>query len=41
MPAPIEFYFDLQALTELFDGNARHGKVQMMYRTRMHYAAIN
>lgn len=31
----------LQALNALFDAHVKDGKVQMMYRTRMHYAQIN
>ena len=31
----------LLALNALFDTNAKDGTVQMMYRTRMHYAQIN
>ncbi|MBA2548443.1 MAG: methyltransferase domain-containing protein [Burkholderiaceae bacterium] len=43
LPTPQEAQYPamLQALNELFDGHARQGKVQMMYRTRMHYATIN
>jgi len=43
LPAPQEAQYPamLQALNELFDGHAKRGKVQMMYRTRMHHAAIN
>lgn len=31
----------VQALNSLFDAHAKDGKVQMMYRTRMHTACIN
>lgn len=43
LPAPHDARYPtmLQALNELFEAHARNGTVQMMYRTRMHYAQIN